>query len=350
MVWGIVEDIIGEAQDITGTLLPIGSLTGSSGEQAADQAFQAQQQATEAAIAEARAQREEETRRWEQQLAEYQRRQGLAEQQYGQQFGLLAPYITGGQGALYEMLALSGLAPQANMTTGDNMPRSIQPVNPAQYVNQPSTGTGTGGILKPMGQSRLLIDNAIGDPGKMISPEQLDEAIRQTQPVTGQPITAPGMTQIPELSTVASPYAGMSGDDAQAAAIAQISQSPLLAELTRQGEEALLQQASATGGLRGGNIQGALAQYRPHMLQSEIENQYARLGQLAGIGQQSVLGAPTTAQLGIPAALAADPSVVNLQQQLGAQQAGSILSGAQMQQQGIGNLLDLGGTFLGALF
>jgi hypothetical protein len=53
--------------------------------------------------------------------------------------------------------------------------------------------------------------------------------------------------------------AGLRGPEAQQAAIAQIEQSPFLQAQIRQGEEAMLQRASATGGLRGGNIQAALA-------------------------------------------------------------------------------------------
>ena len=83
---------------------------------------------------------------------------------------------------------------------------------------------------------------------------------------------------------------GLAGPEAQQAAIQQIESSPLLQALTRQGEEAMLQQASATGGLRGGNLQGALAQFRPAMLQQALEQQYARLGGMTALGQQSAAG------------------------------------------------------------
>lgn len=78
--------------------------------------------------------------------------------------------------------------------------------------------------------------------------------------------------------------AGLRGPEAQQAAIAQIEQSPFLQAQIQQGEEAMLQRASATGGLRGGNIQAALAQFRPQMLQQAIEQQYGRLGGFAGAG------------------------------------------------------------------
>jgi hypothetical protein len=79
--------------------------------------------------------------------------------------------------------------------------------------------------------------------------------------------------------------AGLKGPEAQRAAIDALAANPEFQALSRQGEEALLQRASATGGLRGGNIQGALAQYRPQMLQGYIDQQYGRLGGLTALGQ-----------------------------------------------------------------
>jgi hypothetical protein len=78
--------------------------------------------------------------------------------------------------------------------------------------------------------------------------------------------------------------AGVLGPERQREAIAQIESGGGFQASVQAGEEALLQRASATGGLRGGNIQAAIAQFRPQMLQQEIENQYQRLGGLAGVG------------------------------------------------------------------
>ena len=86
---------------------------------------------------------------------------------------------------------------------------------------------------------------------------------------------------------------GLGGPEAQAAAIAALESGESFQAKVRQGEEALLQGASATGGVRGGNIQGALAQFRPAMLQSEIDRQYGRLAGLTTLGQQSAAGVGT---------------------------------------------------------
>jgi len=77
---------------------------------------------------------------------------------------------------------------------------------------------------------------------------------------------------------------GLQGPEAERAAIERIQGGETFQALAKQGEEALLQRASATGGLRGGNIQGALSQFRPALLSSLIDQQYGRLGGISGTG------------------------------------------------------------------
>jgi hypothetical protein len=129
---------------------------------------------------------------------------------------------------------------------------------------------------------------------------------------------------------------GVEGPEAQRAAIQAIEQGPEFAALTRQGEEAILQSAAATGGLRGGNIQGALAQFRPQILSGLIEQQYGRLGGLAGMGQASAVGQASFGQQ-------TGANISNLMQQQGAAQAGSALA----QGQAWGNVLGSVGTLAG---
>lgn len=83
---------------------------------------------------------------------------------------------------------------------------------------------------------------------------------------------------------------GFGGPEAQLEYVRGQEQSPMFQALARQQEEALLQNASATGGLRGGNVQGALAQFRPQLLNQFLEQQYGRLGGLTQLGQQSAMG------------------------------------------------------------
>ena len=125
---------------------------------------------------------------------------------------------------------------------------------------------------------------------------------------------------------------GLAGPEAQAAAVRGIETSPLFLANVRQGEEALLQRASATGGLRGGNLQAALAQFRPQMLGQAIAQQYERFGGLAGAGfgasqRLAELGQASAAGVGTAGSSMAS-NVSNLLQQQGAAQAGSALGQA----------------------
>lgn len=134
---------------------------------------------------------------------------------------------------------------------------------------------------------------------------------------------------------------GMGGQQAQQQAIQGLEQSPLFQSLVRQGEEALLQRASATGGLRGGNIQAALAEFRPQMLQQAIDQQYSRLGGLSTLGQAAGAG-----QAGAGQTLGANVS--NLLGQQGAATAGGQLARGAVPGQTFGQLLQLGGSMMAA--
>lgn len=84
--------------------------------------------------------------------------------------------------------------------------------------------------------------------------------------------------------------------NAQMAAIDALANGSQFKALVGQGEEALLANASATGGLRGGDTAGALAQFRPQMLQALIDKQLANLGGLAANGQNAAAMTGTAAQ------------------------------------------------------
>ena len=131
-------------------------------------------------------------------------------------------------------------------------------------------------------------------------------------------------------------FLGLQGPEAERAAIERISGGETFQALANQGEEALLQRASATGGLRGGNIQGALAQFRPQLLSSLIEQQYGRLGGLTTMGQRSAAGVGA-------AGMETGTNVANLLAQQGAAQAGGELGQAKA----YGQLFNLPAQFLG---
>lgn len=135
--------------------------------------------------------------------------------------------------------------------------------------------------------------------------------------------------------------AGLSGPQAQQQAIGALEASPQFATLLQQGEEGILQNASATGGLRGGNTQAALGQFRPALLSQLIEQQYGRLGGLASLGQASAAG---VGQGG----LQSGANIANLMQQMGAAQAGGQIARGSTASQGFGTLMNLGGLALAA--
>jgi len=136
---------------------------------------------------------------------------------------------------------------------------------------------------------------------------------------------------------------GVGGAEAQQSAINALQQGPEFAALTRQGEEAILQNAAATGGIRGGNVQGALAQFRPQVLSSLIEQQYNRLGGLSTMGQNAAAGVGT-------AGMQTGANVSNLLAQQGAAQAGAALASGQAWGNAIGSIggaLGRGAAFTG---
>lgn len=115
---------------------------------------------------------------------------------------------------------------------------------------------------------------------------------------------------------------GLNGIDKQRAAIAAIQGSPAFTSLQKQGEQSILANASATGGLRGGNTQGALAQFSPALLSALINDQYTKLGGLSSIGQNAAAGVGN-------AGMATGNQVSALLQQQGAALAGGALAGGR---------------------
>lgn len=133
---------------------------------------------------------------------------------------------------------------------------------------------------------------------------------------------------------------GLNGTSAQQTAINNLQNSPFLQSMYKQAENALLQNASATGGLRGGNIQGALADNRMNMLNTAYTNQLQNLGNLVTLGQNSATNTGTNA-------MAMANNISNLNTNIGQAQAGYALARGQATQNLMGNTMGTLG-FLGA--
>ena len=133
---------------------------------------------------------------------------------------------------------------------------------------------------------------------------------------------------------------GLNGNDAQAQAMNALQNSSQFGALAKQGEDAILQNASATGGLRGGNVQAALAQFRPALLNQLINDQYSRLGGITSIGQNAAAMAGN-------AGMQSANSISGLLQQQGAAQAGLALAQGQSQANMWNTLGGAAGTYAG---
>jgi hypothetical protein len=134
---------------------------------------------------------------------------------------------------------------------------------------------------------------------------------------------------------------GLNGQGAQSGAINGIANGPQMQAMTAQGENALRQNASATGGLRGGNLQGALAQFRPQLLNQLIQQQYGNLGGLVSVGQNAAAGVGNAGQN-------SSNQIIGALQQQGAAQAGSALAQGQAQA-GMWNNLSGTASMLGTM-
>jgi hypothetical protein len=132
---------------------------------------------------------------------------------------------------------------------------------------------------------------------------------------------------------------GLRGPAEQATFVSQQEQSPIFEALAKQQEEAILQNASATGGLRGGNVQAALAQFRPALLNQFLTQQYERLGGMTTLGQQSAAGVGS-------AGMTAASNIGELLGQAGAAKAGAALGAGQAW----GNLASLPLQFAGMAY
>jgi len=159
---------------------------------------------------------------------------------------------------------------------------------------------------------------------------------------------------------------GLNGADQQQAIMDMLANSPQMNEMAKQGEMGILQNASPTGGLRGGNTQWVLAQSRPQLLNQMIDQYYNRLGGFTGMGFNAAsnignygIGMGGTAmqqgQLGINAAqnaakMGAQYAGANsdlMQQQAAAKAGGQIAQGGLARQQ-FGDVMGLSRLALGA--
>jgi hypothetical protein len=105
-----------------------------------------------------------------------------------------------------------------------------------------------------------------------------------------QKLLAPYVTAGNGALTAQQDLLGLNGAPAQQTAVNNIESMPYFQGLVKQGETGILANASATGGVRGGNVQAALGQFRPQLLASLIQQQFQNLGGISQLGQASAAG------------------------------------------------------------
>lgn len=200
-------------------------------------------------------------------------------------------------------------------------------------------GTLVGGYLSSKSQTKAA--NKAADAQTESAQLGIEEQRRQFDAI--QKLLAPFIGAGNGALTGQQNLLGLNGRDVQDVAYREIEQSPAFAALTRQGEEAILSNASATGGLRGGNVQGALAEFRPQLLAQLIDQQYSRLGGLTQIGQASAAGVGAAGQESANA-------VTKLLQQQGSASAGAALAAGKAQSQFATDATSVFTNFMGKKF
>lgn len=93
-----------------------------------------------------------------------------------------------------------------------------------------------------------------------------------------------GLASMGQLSD----FLGLNGNDKQGSAIDALKQSPAFTSLFNTGQDTILQNAAATGGLRGGNTQNSLANFGANLLGQVEQNQIGNLTNGVGIGSGTV--------------------------------------------------------------
>jgi hypothetical protein len=125
---------------------------------------------------------------------------------------------------------------------------------------------------------------------------------------------------------------GLGDPGSQQTALDGLHDSPLFKMLYHTGEESILQNASATGGLRGGDTQHSLATFGADTFAKVLQQQIANLGGLSGEGLQgaSTLGGLSNQNSSLMSKLFEDR---------GQAQAGKVLGKAAADQDILGNIL-----------
>lgn len=200
-------------------------------------------------------------------------------------------------------------------------------------------GTIVGGYLSSNAQKDAA--NTAAGAQSAASQAGIDEQRRQFDQV--QQLLSPFVNAGTGALTAQQNLIGLNGNDAQQTAINGIQNSAQFKALQQQGNDAILANASATGGLRGGNVQGAIGQFSPQLLAQLIQQQYGNLGGLTDVGQASAARVGAAAQQ-------TGNNVTTLLGQQGSAASGAALAAGRADSQLYNTIGGAFGTFMGSKF
>ena len=133
---------------------------------------------------------------------------------------------------------------------------------------------------------------------------------------------------------------GLGGQEAQNEAFAAFNESPGQKFIRDRAQKNLLRNAGRMGGIGGGNIRSALVEQGTGFAQQDFNNQFGRLGQIAGQGQNAVTN---VSQFGATAANQAGNAAIAQSEA----RASGILGRQQAESQFNSNVFGLGGMAIG---
>jgi hypothetical protein len=181
-----------------------------------------------------------------------------------------------------------------------------------------AAAVGIGTAVAGLGAAAMQSHSASSAAGAQTAAAQAGIAEQQRQFDTVQRLLSPYVTAGTGAIGAQQNMLGLNGPDAQQQAIAALQSSPYFTAMQQQGTDSILANASATGGLRGGNTQAALAQFTPQLLAQTFQQQYGNLAGISSLGQNAAAGVGN-------AGLATGQGIAGLLQQQGAAQAGGAL-------------------------
>lgn len=254
--------------------------------------------------------------------------------------------LQGGLESLYTGFGMAREDLQNALRTGMSALQQGGSVGGPVNINVPSGGAfssmvsqGMGALQKAGQQGTAALDQSQSQ-GLAAIQKAIDAGV---DPLTG--FVDPGRQAQQQQAALS----GAMGQEAQQAAFQAFTESPGQAYLREQAERGLLRNQAAIGGLGGGRVREELQRQAMGLAQQDFENQYARLGQLAGQGLTAAgqVGQLRGQQAGLESGLigTTGQSKASLLGQLAGQQAslagqmGSAQLGLQGQLAGIqGNL------------